>query len=174
VYGFPVASIVAVVTGLSGLGLSIWTRIDQRRDLRTRQAARAPYGRGVFVRGSERDEWCDLTIVFHSPSGVGFIADRIEVLRPKKARVRWKVFPSPDKFNTGRKIAVKWTVHPDTAKGQASLWCDPAGAEGMEMRVYAKEISALEAPITIPVRVDEVRRVKGKRFDLLNEALAKI
>ena len=78
----PIGVVVGMVTGIAGLVLSIWTRMDQRREAKERQ--RDPYFT-LFLGPPSDDGWRIAKLIFHNPADTGFEMMTVRAMQPASA-----------------------------------------------------------------------------------------
>jgi len=167
-FGIETELVVAAVSGLGALGFGTWKYVEHRRDFLNKEALRRPFARGSFRQTSEQ-EWGDLAVIFYSPGGLSFAIEQIEVLSPRRGRLRRE-----DKF--GRKLAVNWRIPAgtglDAPASQVHLSCDaPPKAHRLKLRAKGREISALGRRVVLFGHATRYDGPSRSREQLVREAL---
>jgi len=140
--------VVGVLSGLTGMGLGIWNRLQQNRESRVKRADRTPYFSGTIEAAEEGKVWRRVTLAFQTPQRIGAKMYSVEVVRPRHVKLRWKPPEKDAAFRIGRKIDVVWgfkgTDQPRNYRPEATLFCDLSGADELELRVKGMEWNAIQ------------------------------
>src|SRR4051794_36007260 len=74
-----IAAGVGILTSLASLVISIWTRIDQRREAREWRREREPYFIAGINKLPDREGWRMLRLLFYSPQRIAFTMQSVEI-----------------------------------------------------------------------------------------------
>src|SRR5215212_11144370 len=145
-----------MVTGIAGLVISIWTRMDQRREAKERQ--RDPYFT-LFLGPPSDDGWRIAKLIFHNPADTGFEMMTVRAMQPASAILSPRSrangpLVERNEAMFGRALDIDWQVEVPRdltkAAAQASLFCKlPEPASRLSIRIRARMISATRREFTM-------------------------
>jgi hypothetical protein len=147
--------IVAIVTGVGGLLLGIWNRIEQWREYRERRKAREPHFEVFASTHADNDGWCPLQFKFYNPSETAFFVETMRVvgrvvIAPAKELgigiVTYSgISTEPDPSRASHSAGVGWKIEAE-ADGVSPtprvFWRPTSDPTSFSVRVTAREISA--------------------------------
>lgn len=146
--------VVAIVTGIGSLIISIWTRIEQSREYRVKSDSKRPHCEVFASPHADNNGWRPLKFTFYNPSETAFI---VETVRTKTAGVT--IAPvkdpgigmigysgegmAPDVSKASHSAGAGWTVKSGAdATSQTLFWRPTSEPRSFSIRVTAREISA--------------------------------
>jgi hypothetical protein len=74
--------LVAIASGLGGLILGIWNRVERWREYRAKREAKKPYFDVLPSPFADNKGWRPLEFFFHNPGEHSFVVGKIEVTTP--------------------------------------------------------------------------------------------
>jgi hypothetical protein len=167
-----IGSISGPVLGLIGIGISVWTRIDQKREGKRRESIARPYFAARYgAPGFEG--WCKLDIALVNPSNQSFRMFRVTLVKRAKGKLIGNSAPSAADFSGGgvRSAPVEWRVNArDEPTGQSlvsttSIFYRPSKTRGViALRIDAQEISALRERFTMRAHARPAEMKQELRF----------